>query len=99
MAPARWYVTEHAVDRYVFARRWPRDDAHWQRAEAELLELSAHASYRERHGAIEVWRSPKRTGGGLRWVIDTRPHPGGPLARVVWVGYSAPPSRYYTEQH
>jgi hypothetical protein len=92
----RWYITEHAVNGYVFARRWPKDDEHWQLAESELIRISEDASYRrtDRHGR-ELWRSPSRTGGGLRWVIDPRPHPGGPLPRVAWVGFGKPPDHFF----
>lgn len=93
---APWYVTEHAVNCYVFARHWPDDDQHWERAEAELLDMCSAATFRARDRlGRELWRSPRRSGRGLRWVIDPRAHPGGPLPAVVWVGYAAPPVRYF----
>ena len=99
MTDARWYITQHAVQRYMHARRWPDDDAHFERAEDELLEMSAHANFRRREKHLEEWRSPRRTGGGLRWLVDTRrpaTFVGGiPLARVVWVGYHAAPFEHF----
>lgn len=109
---ARWYITRHAVERYMYARRWPDDDPHWERAEAELLDTCNDAALRGTDAQRrELWRSPKQpragrvrccsrhdppmTGGALRWVVDPRPHPGGELPAVVWVGYGAPSSRYY----
>jgi len=96
MPSGRWYITEHAVNCYVRALRWPDTDANWERAQAELIRGSTEASYRrtDRQGR-ELWRSPKRTGGGLRWVVDPRPHAGGPLPRVAWVGFGAPPAALF----
>lgn len=76
-------------------RHWPDDDAHFARAEDELLAMSAAATFKERRQHFEAWRSPKRTGGGLHWLIDTRPHPGGTLPRVIWVGLGAVPFDHF----
>jgi hypothetical protein len=54
----RWYITQHAVDRYVHAMRWPGSDASWERAESALPAMCAHATYRATdRQSREEWRS------------------------------------------
>jgi hypothetical protein len=90
-----WHLTQHAIERYQHVRGWrTADDA---RARIELQELAQHATYRDGVDGLERWRSPKRSGGGLRWLIDTRVARGD-LPRVVWVGYGAPPLDHFLGQ-
>lgn len=97
---ARWYITDNAVSCYVFCRRWPDSDVSWNRAEEDLLEMCEHATFRARDSeGREHWKSPRRTGSNLRWIVDTRPlpgRPGGGLPRVIWVGFSGLPERFWT---
>jgi len=89
----RWYLTDSAVNCYVFARRWTDSAESLLRAEAELLRLMPDAAFRARDTyGRELWRSPKNTGGGLRWVVDPRPHPHPTdrRPRVLWVGQARP---------
>lgn len=92
MSPPPWHITHSACQRYAFALRWPASDEDIiiTRATEELTRLAGAASYRERDRyGRELWKSPKRTGGGLRWVIDPRV-PAGQLPDVIWVGRGAP---------
>jgi hypothetical protein len=64
-------------------------------AEDALEAMAPAAAYRERDRyGRELWRSPRRTGGGLRWVIDPRVK-APDLPEVIWVGFGAPPSRVW----
>lgn len=99
MTPPPWHLTRTALVTYAFARRWTRsrDEADQRedlldRAEEDLTRLQTGAGFREsdRYGR-ELWRSPKRTGGGLRWVIDPRMK-APDLPQVIWVGFGAPPN-------
>lgn len=100
MTPPPWHITDSAVARYAHARGWhvsgdyhsiPKDIR--DRCEGGLEEVCKIASYRarDRYGR-ELWRTPKRTGGGLRIVIDPRE---GPTAAIIWCGYGAPPARVF----
>ena len=95
-------MTHSALVAYAFARRWAgsreateHDDRVLSQARGELERLMSGAGYRERDRyGREMWRSPKRTGGGLRWVIDPRVQPPN-LPDVIWVGFGAPPARVW----
>jgi hypothetical protein len=89
----KWYLTDSAVNCFVFARRYPDSDRSMRRAEAELEAMMPQAGFRERDRyGRELWRSPRRTGAGLRWVVDPRPtQRREKRPRVIWVGYGAPP--------
>lgn len=100
MTPPPWHVTHTAIIEYAFARRWvrsrdeaERDEDVLDRALDALEAAQAAAGYRDsdRYGR-ELWRSPKRTGGGLRWIIDPRVS-HGERPQVIWVGMGAPPAR------
>ena len=102
MTPAPWHLTHTALVSYAFARGWVQtreaaehDDGVLNDAEDGLTCLMPAAGYRarDRYGR-ELWRSPKRTGGGLRWVIDPRVQPPN-LPEVIWVGFGAPPTRVW----
>lgn len=97
MSKPRWYLTDSAVNCFVFERRYPDTDAMLRRAEAELEALMPNAGYRQRDRyGRQLWRSPRRTGGALRWVVDPRPHhPVDRRPRVIWVGCCAPPGRVW----
>lgn len=89
MTLASWYITDSAVERYHHAMRWRAHDA--ARARAELSALAETATFRgrDRHGR-ELWRSSKRLGRGLRWVLGP-PQPPDTRPRVLWVGHGVPP--------
>lgn len=88
-AAGRWYVTLAACEAYQRLRGWPDNDEHFERAERELIELSAHASHRETRGHLQLWRSGRPL--QLRWLVSTMPRPEGKLPQVVWVGRGKPP--------
>lgn len=91
-----WYLTDSAVNCFVFVKRYPDTDEAMVDAEAELVAMMPYAMFRasDRYGR-QLWRSPRRTGGGLRWVVDPRPKLPDKRPRVLWVGWSAPPSRVW----
>jgi hypothetical protein len=100
---SRWYITHSAVNSYVNARKWPDDDAHFEKAEDALLQMCGEAEFRSRDTeGRELWKSPRRTGSGLRWVVDrrqpqlTRGAIKDPRPRVIWVGYGRPPEHLWT---
>lgn len=96
MTPPPWYITDHAITCYLHARGWPDNEANAHRAELELEQLSAAATYRSADTmGRELWRSPKRRGAGLRWVVDPRRYAGSPLPRVAWVGHGRPPTTLF----
>ena len=66
MTARNWYLTDSAVNCFVFARRYPASDESMERAERELKELMSRATFRkrDRYGR-ELWRSPRRTDSGL----------------------------------
>jgi hypothetical protein len=89
----KWYLTDSAVNCFVFLRRYPDSDESMRRAEAELEKMIPHAGFRarDRYGR-QMYRSPKRTGGALRWVVDPRPRLPDQRPRVIWVGRGVPPA-------
>jgi len=98
MTLLRWYLTDSAVNCFVFARRYPDTNEALRQAESELEAMIETAGFRQRDRyGRELWRSPKRTGGALRWVLDPRPgaHSSDKRPRVIWVGFGAPPSRVW----
>lgn len=94
MTPPPWHVTHSAAKRYAYAMRWFVEDI--KRAELELTELMGAAKYkkRDRYGR-EMWRSPRRTGRALRWIVDPRV-PNSMLPELVWVGQGTPPIQLWS---
>ena len=88
-ARGRWYVTLAACEAYRRIRGWPDDDAHFERAERELIALADTATLRETRGHLQLWRSGRPL--QLRWLVSTAPRPEGELPQVVWVGQGRPP--------
>jgi hypothetical protein len=95
-ASGRWYITHHAIERYMFARRMPDTDAAFERAERELIGLMRTATHRETRGDLQLWRSPQHTGRGLRWIVSFAKRPEGELPQVVWVGQGRPPKKWWS---
>jgi hypothetical protein len=98
MTNPRWFLTESAVNCFVFVRRYPSDNDAKRQAESELAAMIPAASFRQRDRyGRQLWRSPRRTGGALRWIVDPRPgaHSSDKRPRVIWVGCGAPPFRVW----
>ena len=91
-APARrdWYITETAIACYVrlHAGALAEHTDPPDQAAVELEDLAAHATRRERRGHLELWRSPRNHGSGMRWLLDVRRS----SPAVIWVGYGNPPT-------
>jgi len=95
----RWQISDHAVHCYLHVRGWSATDANRDHAITALTELMPGATFRETDSQFrEMWRSPKRTGGGLRWLVDTRTHAGRLEARVIWVGQGRPPAEMWSPE-
>ena len=93
MTTARWYITAHAVERYMHVRRFPEPD--FARAERELLALAPSAKLRQTDTqGRELYRSGMPL--QLRWVVSHAQRVEGPLPQVVWVGQGKPPGRHWT---
>lgn len=98
---ADWYVTEAAVESWIFMQRYPDDDTHFDRADDELAKLvgllDPVATLRETDGQ---GRQLHRTGRMHRhslpsktWlVVDPRSRKGGRLPALIWAGQGRPPA-------
>jgi hypothetical protein len=93
----RWYITHHAIERYMFARRMPDTDEAFERAESEMIEMMPRTAHKQTIGSMQLWRSGARD-RQLRWVVSTAPHPHGDLPQVVWVGYARPPEQWWPRE-
>lgn len=90
-----WQITPDAVQRYMHARQWGREEG----VREELEELAEHAQCKQvDDDGRELWRSPqsRQNGAGLRWVVHPPRRPGD-LPYVLWVGYSRPPTSLFDE--
>lgn len=95
MIAGRWYITQHALERYMHLRRYDDDaDEDFERAERELLELMPTARYRATDSlGRQLWRSGRPL--QLRWVVSVAKRREGELPQVVWVGQARPPEKWW----
>lgn len=92
-----WHLLDSAIDRYMFARKWPSN----QRTDAThaLTRLMQNAKHKETDpDGRELWRSPlaRQQGAGLRWVVHP-PKRDGDWPFVPWVGFQRPPAALFVD--
>lgn len=95
-----WYITLAAVEHWMRVRRYPDDDAHFERAEDELFGLIQGAKLRQTDAeGRQLWRigRPHKA----RMIVDTRKLErvdGRDLPRLIWVGQGHPPHWCWTKE-
>lgn len=83
-----WYISARAVRDYCALRRLgdPNDDDVFVAAEEELAEATCSAHYvRDTDGGHQMWRLPRRTGGGLRLIVSTSRREEGNMPQLIAV--------------